>query len=344
MKVKIFSIHLFIPLFLIITGTINSGCKTIAMEKRQLAKEYYNLGNEYYEAGQYKIAIDYYRKAVSYDPELLTAHINLSLALISEGNIKEANETLLAILEEDPQNTTVLKFIGYAYYVAGDFETSLSYYEKVLEISSEDLNALYNKAVILWQKEEYDRAKEIFTGLLELAGAGEQENGIKKVYSDTLFNLGEISYDMEDWESAAGYFEQYLEQTEEEGTEEVDKEALLFLAMSYTELENYKLALDAYEKLLAYDDAHKEAWMNQAIILLTKVQDPVKGIESLEKALSLGFNETEKINALLEDPDLIQREEVEELLKEMDVQPQEEESEEEETQEEEPQDQEDQES
>jgi tetratricopeptide (TPR) repeat protein len=94
-----------------------------------------------------------------------------------------------------------------------------------------------------------------------------------------------------------------------------DKDALQLLAASAERRELYARALDAYDRILALDARQADALFAEARILLTAVQDPQKGLDMLARALGAGFDDAERIRALVEAPDLLDREAVEAALK-----------------------------
>jgi tetratricopeptide (TPR) repeat protein len=271
--------------------------------KEELAQEYYNLGNAFYEIRSYDRAIDYYTLAISHNPGLLNAHYNLSLALIKQGRGDRAEETLLALLEEEPDNTSVLKILSYAYYKQGKTDEALDSIDRVLEITPDDSDTLYNKATILWKAERREAAEAVFAQLLSSiqAAAG-------GLYTDALFSRAALLLELERLEEAASELERYLE------WDPADMEANRMLADLYLKLQRYDRALDAHSRILEMDENLPEIWFAQARILLTRIEDPFKGLKALEEALLRGFENAEELDALSEDPDLIEKDEVDGLI------------------------------
>ena len=271
--------------------------------REELAQEYYNLGNAFYEIRSYDRAIDYYTLAISYDPGLLNAHYNLSLALIKQGRGDMAEKTLLALLQDEPDNTSVLKILSYAYYKQGKTDQALDSIDRILEIIPDDSDTLYNKATILWKADRKEAAEEIFAQLLLAipAAAG-------GLYTDALYGHATLLLEMERAEEAASELERYLE------WEPADMEANRMLADVYLKLQRYDRALDAHSRILEMDENLPEIWFAQARILLTRIEDPFKGLEALEEALQRGFQDAAELDALSESPDLIEKDEVDALI------------------------------
>jgi tetratricopeptide (TPR) repeat protein len=287
------------------------GCASNA--RHNLAVEYYNLGNAYYEIKDFDRAIEFFQKSIEQDPELLHAHYNLSLALIQQGRGEEANEALAEILEKDPDNTAVLQIIGYSLYVQGKGEEALEVFDRILELQNNDLNALYNRGIVLWELNKKLEAERSFRELLSLVSSDNQD-----LYPDTLFNLGKLLLEIGDQSEALSLLEEYVEWKSD------DIEGFKLLAKAYREAENYGRALRTYERILSLDDKQPAIWMDRAEILLTKVEDPLSGLEAVDQAITLGFSDEERLKSLLNDPGLVEKEALKAVLEHWDLLPPEE--------------------
>jgi tetratricopeptide (TPR) repeat protein len=267
---------------------------------KDLAVDYYNLGNAYFNIQKYEEAIIFYERAIELDQELLKAQFNLAHSLIKTNQISEALERLILLQEKDPDNLSIKELIAYCHHLLGDDEKALEIYSDILNISPGNIHALYNKAIILWKMEDFDEAEEYFRQVLQFMPDD----------TDTLFSLGQLLFEIEKKEEAIEYIEQYLQLKPE------DIKASKLLATVYTQLEKYYKVLEIYDEIITIDDTQAEVWFEKARILLTKIEDPEKGLTSLQQAIDLEFNDKEKTKQLLEDPDLLEKETVEELLKE----------------------------
>ncbi len=281
-----------------------SGCETVISGK-ELAQEYYNLGNAYFAIEKYEDAAFFYNKATEYDDKLFSAQFNLAYCYVKLGGNEKAIALLSAILAEDPNNVDMLKLLGYGYHLLGDDEQALVTYDKILAISPEHKDALNNKAIIYWKMKKYDDAENAFRMLLKSNPSD----------FDALYNLGDLLFEMEKYDDAAFFIEQYIE------TKPEDAKAYLKIASVYMALEKYYKVLDAYEGALAVDKKLKEAWFYKAVLLLTKVQDPDKGLTYLAQALELGYGDKNEIRKLISDPSLLEKEQVYKLLREKGFEP-----------------------
>ena len=103
-------------------------------------------------------------------------------------------------------------------------------------------------------------------------------------------------------------FEAYLQSQPESA------DAYMHLADAYRIEERYDRALEAYDQVIAYDEKRADAWFYSAVIQLTKIEDPDRGLTALAQALEGGFKNQEAIAQLLADPELLERDRVETLL------------------------------
>lgn len=298
----------FLILQLLLLVVMLFGCASNA--RHNLAVEYYNLGNAYYKIKDYSRAIDFFQKSIEHDPELLHAHYNLSLALIQQGRGEEANKALLELLEKDPDNTAVLQIIGYSLYVQGKGEEALEVFDRILELQTNDLNALYNRGIVLWELNRKIEAERSFRELLGFVSAENQE-----LYPDTLFNLGKLLLEIGEQKEALTLLEEYVEWRSD------DIEGFKLLAQEYRAEESYGKALKTYEQILILDSEQPEIWMDKAELLLTKIEDPLSGLEAVDQAIILGFDDKDRLETLLNDPGLVEKEALKAVLEQWDLLP-----------------------
>jgi tetratricopeptide (TPR) repeat protein len=285
------------------------GCAS-GQVRRDLAVEYYNLGNAHYRIGNLEKAIELFNRSIDFDPSILSSHSNLSLALIRQGKAAEARDLLRRLLDQEPENTSLLQILSYSYYIMNDTHEALETFDRILRLIPLDPWSLYNRGLVLWKSEQLEEAAKSFEELLLL---GSELKG--DLYQDALFNLGEIYLQQQRAEEAVGYLERYLEWQPE------DNEGLLLLGQGYRELALYSDAMDVYDLMLAMDETQAEVWMAKAEILLTRIEDEVRGIDALTRALDLGFTDAERLDSLVKDQRNIAGARVEEILDARDLLP-----------------------
>ena len=274
-----------------------TGCVTGA--RGGVASDYYNIGNAYEELGQYAKAIQYYQDALRADPSLVKADFNLAIALARLKRTDEAAAVLKRLMLNDPQNTQLMTSLGWVYHLAGRDGDALEQYDAVLVLSPADQDALYNSGILLWKVERKAEALARFRKVLVSAPND----------TDALYAAGSLMLSMDDAAGSGDMLSRYLEKKPD------DIQAWYLVAAGAERLRKYSRALDAYEKIIAKDPKQSDAWFGEARLLLTVIEDPQRGLDSLSKALAGGFHDQAAARALLDSSGLQERGTVEGLLR-----------------------------
>jgi tetratricopeptide (TPR) repeat protein len=274
-----------------------AGCATDT-RGREIALEYFNLGNEYLDLGRLDAAARAYESALRLDPSLARADYNLALAYVRLGRAAEAAAILERLVAEDPGSVTVLLAAGWALHEAGRDEEALARYDAAAALAPENEDALYNGGLLSWSAGRLREAVDRFARLLVLDPDD----------LDALFNLGSLELALDDTEAAANHLGRYVERAP------ADAEGLLLLASAWERQRLFSRALEAYDRIVAADPAAARAWFGRARLLLTVVEDPVRGLADLGRALEAGFADREAAAALIANESLLSREEVEKVL------------------------------
>jgi tetratricopeptide (TPR) repeat protein len=272
---------------------------------KQIATDYYNIGNAFFDLGQYDKAVTYYQDALRVDPGMVKADYNLALTLIRMKRMDEAITILKRLLTGDQKNTTLMAALGWAYHQQGKDQEALNQYEAILALSPADQNALYNSGIILWKMKKKEAALDRFRKVLAIAPDD----------TDSLFAAGSILLSLDQASDAADMLSRYVEK------KPGDIDAWYLIAASAERLQKYSRALEAYDKIIAIDPKQANAWFGEARLLLTVVEDPQKGLDALDKALTHGFSDKEAVKALLASPQLLEKSKVEAALKEHNLLP-----------------------
>jgi tetratricopeptide (TPR) repeat protein len=260
--------------------------------------EYYNLGNAYYDLADYDKSILYYQKAISIDSENKKAHFNLAMTYIAAGRAPEAQAVLEQLLTQDPKNQNLLEALAFAHYAQGDNLKAIEIYDQILEATPANNKVRYNLGMLLWKAGREEDALNAFSTILE-----DDPDDM-----EALYNRGELLLELGRIEEAVRVFEAYLQSRPDSA------DAYMLLADSYRIQERYDKALEAYAQALAYDKKRVEAWFSSAVIQLTKIEDPDRGLTALSQAIEGGFEDREAIGQLLADPELLERDRVRTLL------------------------------
>ena len=286
-----------IAIVVLVVGAL--GACASSTRDRQIATEYFDLGNAYLDLGQYDKAITEYQSALRLDPGYVKASYNLALTYVRTKRTDDAIPILKRLLGSDGQNTQLLSALGWAYHSAGKDTDALAQYEAVIALSPADLNALYNSGIILWK---LDRPRDALDRLRTLLSKSPDD-------ADGLYAAGSVLLSLDEPAEAEDMLSRYLQKKAD------DVDALFLLAAADERQKKYSQALEAYGKAAAKDSSRGDALFGEARLLLTVIEDPQQGLDSLQKALDAGFKDTKAIAVLLDSPGLLEREKVEAALK-----------------------------
>lgn len=155
-----------------------------------------------------------------------------------EGDLAEAEELYRTALEEDPENAAIYYNLGNIHYDRGEYGRAIAAYENAVDRGGRDLRLFYNLGNAYYGHGNFDAALEAYRDA-RAAGDGEGSDGALTVNSaKTLlqlgrtaearellqgqveensedsrgwFYLGNIAYEGEDYEAAAGHFRRAVE-------------------------------------------------------------------------------------------------------------------------------------
>lgn len=271
-------------------------CSTVPED---ISSEYYNIGNAYYDVENYEKAIEYYSRAlVDGNLNENTIRYNLAIAFSESDRLSEGLKHFEFLLEQDPQNLKVLQSVAYAYFLLGNMDEALSFYNQILDIFEFDNTALFNKALILIDDDKT-----------------EAEITLRKLYaidssSEVALLLGGLYEGRGDWDSFLELMEMALIDDEK------NVEILDSLSSYYSKFNKYDKALYFLEKLIEYDVAENlpTLYFRKALIELLNTGDFEAGLRSLGKALDEGFEDQEQMKVLLENEQLKNISQVKDLI------------------------------
>jgi len=108
----------------------------------QIAMYHYNLGLAYFELSEIEQAIASWNKTLELDPKFMDSYANIGYAYIELREFQKALEILLLGHKKDPQNQLILLNLATAYNQNESFEKARHYYEKLLSINANHIQAL----------------------------------------------------------------------------------------------------------------------------------------------------------------------------------------------------------
>jgi tetratricopeptide (TPR) repeat protein len=139
-----------------------------------------NLGVALLEQFKHKEAADAFRRALQLDPSLVTARINLGIALFNVPDLPAAQKELQAAIAAAPAAPQPHYLLGLAAKTQNKPEEAIASFQKVLRVDPNDVGANVNIGQLYAQQRKYPEA----IAALRLAVAAEPYN------ATALYNLG----------------------------------------------------------------------------------------------------------------------------------------------------------
>ena len=126
--------------------------------------------------------------------------VQVLLNLYNEGNLQKALTDVSKLLIEFPNSIILLNISGAVYRGLGQFECALSAYEKVISLTSGSAEALFNKAIVLYDQEKLNEASELYNQILSM----------RPNFADAHYNLGVIHREQGHFDKAIKSFQKTL--------------------------------------------------------------------------------------------------------------------------------------
>jgi tetratricopeptide (TPR) repeat protein len=284
-------------LFVLVLALLAAGCATIP--NRELAAQWYDIGNSWLDKGDWKKAGEAYSKALKIDPSFAGASLNFARALAEADDYDGSLRVLDSLIERDPGNVRVLAARAYALYKKGDSQGALKEYRAVLELDAYAPDALYNVALLeLESGDAASAAKD-----LDLLSVNTPED------PEILLALGRAHYESGDDEAALAAYEKAKK------LGKADAPAYEQMGLIYEKARRFSDAMDAFDAAVKASPKRALSWWKLGRLKLVVASDADRGLEALGKALDAGFKDKEAAAALMDEPDLPEREKVQGLLK-----------------------------
>lgn len=281
----------------LVVAAFAAGCST--PPPPPLAQDWYELGNSWLEKKEWKKAGEAYSHALAIDHNFSGASYNLARALAEAGDYASSLRVLDSLAKRDPGNVRVAAARAYALYKNGDAEAALKAYRKVLDLDAYAPDAVYNVALLELATGD---ASSAIADLEKLAVAAPEDGQLFLLIAKADDKIGDAAAALTAYEKA-----------KELG--KADTDALQRMAELYNDAKRYPDAMDSFAAVVKADPKRAGAWFSLARLRLIVASDSEQGLAALKSALDAGFSDKKAATDLLDEPDLIEREKVQELLK-----------------------------
>lgn len=237
--------------------------------------------------GNYEAAVENFESALKASDGVIEdidfdLNFYLATAYYKMGKIDEAATIYDNILAIEPENKDALYLRGVIYARNDDIEKAMSSFDTAISIAPEDYDMLINIYCILADK----GYKEVGQNYLRAA----MESGTKKMSN---YEKGQISFYLEDYESARTYLEKAKD---EEGYE-----AVLFLGKTYETLGDVNYAISVYSGYINSGNESPEV-LNQMGLCKLKMEDYEGALAAFQQAMNIegnGMMQTLRFNEIV---------------------------------------------
>jgi len=250
------------------------------------AEEYFSLGMAYYELGKFEEAEKWLSRAKSAKKTMVASEYNLGRIAFETEQYKDAARHFENILDKDPGNVLALKAAAYTRIKTGEIEKAEKHYSKLLELVPESADDGYNHALVLYAMEKYAAAELV----IEKYPFALQENG------ELLLLYARCQRAQDKVEAIDNYAKWLVNNS--------DAKARYEYAQLLEQQELYARALEEYKKTVSEltgtekDLIKSDVRFDLARLLLIADSESAEGITELQTAVSEGFNNIDKVEAL----------------------------------------------
>jgi protein O-mannosyl-transferase len=173
---------------------------------------WHGLGYTYYLAGDYNEALKNFQNALHYESNSALVHLSLGETYMMLGKNLQNGGQRKAMLQKAivhyrksieiiPSRWNVWQGLGYTYYLSGDDDEALKYFQRALEYDANKSITYVNMGQIAFSRKEYDRAIE----LLKIAVKRDSLN------ANAFGNLGAVYYQIGEYKNALACDEKALQ-------------------------------------------------------------------------------------------------------------------------------------
>ncbi len=286
---KLFWVSIFLTFF---------SCNTTKQDT-DLVAEYFNIGNAFYELGDYSKAEEYYLKSIELNDEFYKARYNLVYIYVKKQQFSEAAKQIKLLEDVDEDNLLIRSMKAYINYSEGKLDDALELYKDIYNSGLKNSDILLAIVKINYQLGKYSEGLDYTDELLEIIS---DENTF---YLCALLAEGANEDDL-----ALSYSDAVLAINPDNLTVLKKKLELYKKSDDSKKIENVLVTL--IDKV---DEAEKRVYyFDLSILYLLEENNFSKGFEYLNLSLKAGFNDKDRINQLLETPDLIEYNKIRQLF------------------------------
>lgn len=145
---------------------IASNLEAIRLHPRY-AQAHFNIAILFHESRQFEAAALHYGRALETQPEDPGILFNAAISDFELGRFEECESKLQRVLRKKPGSRDTILKIGVAQAKGGKLSEAMETFRLLEERDASDVEATYNRALLLYQAERYEEAKGALQGVLE---------------------------------------------------------------------------------------------------------------------------------------------------------------------------------
>lgn len=247
-------------------------------------ERYTLLGSYYAEIQETEEAREYFLKALSLDPDYPKALTNMALLALAKQEYEETISLAKKVIKKNPEFLKAYKCLGMAYEAQEDYMEAINVFESLLtETSCKDYDIHLKLASLYERTQQIEAAIEAYLEINDL-----YNNDIHSLYA-----LGYLYEQLEDYYNAAKYYEQMLEITTPS-----DDVVFRSLGYIYLKINNADKAVETLLKAKKINKANPAVYLYlaQAYIMKDEIKESLK---HLRKSLELNPDLEEEAKEIL---------------------------------------------
>ena len=238
---------------------------------------YFMEGNRYKALGEYQKSVVYYNEAISADPSCASCFYELANMFYMLGDTKRSEDAAFKAVQLDPENEWFVLFLSRIYHYNNKLNSALTVAKELVKLKPNNYEYLYNLAQMEASANKFQDAIASLNKIEKILGVNE----ILSLEKHTLYVT------LKDSKNA----ENELIKLAKENPSNYD--FLVYLGDYYSQLGNWKKALEVYEKIVKQDPNNGMVHFSLANYYLIKDDD-----ENFKLSLIHAFNSP---NVMLED-------------------------------------------
>ncbi len=149
----------------------------------------YSMAVVYQRLNQFKMAKNLYYDLLKNDPENKEEVIGNIIAIMVEETPREAIYLLDRLTKQNPSASFLLASMAMANEKIGDYESAILNYQKAINIDPTNFNYLYNLAVLHDQKQDFEKAIEMYILAIKNGSSSEISSDLVRKRIDKLKQL-----------------------------------------------------------------------------------------------------------------------------------------------------------